>query len=189
MSVSLDVNVLPWLSLQKASRVRRTQSYFVIPAFQNIMPEWKTASMPVYLITYAVSNNFTIPTLPAKPATANFIPCIKWRSGSTVYRYKLWDDTAGILYVPIYAGEKIGKNFQIEVWSTETSNYPMDILQNASAIEVGTSIHALPSSYTASDTDIQLSAASSIISGVYIHLLGDTLPWTQTDSQIGADNT
>lgn len=183
MSASLDPNVLPWLSLTKAKVVRRVRTYFILPVFQATFIDWIGASRPVYLINYAVSNNFTIATLPEKPSGANYIPCIKWRSGNTVYRYKLWDHEDGKLYVPVYSGQKIGKNFQIEIWTTQGAT-----ASQAEAINIYTSIRPLPSTYTVSDTDIALAPYMNAIFGLYIHLLSDTLPWTQTDAQIGADN-
>lgn len=185
MSASLDVNNLPWLSLVKAKQVRRVRTYFTIPVFQFEYVAWIRASYPLGMVNYSLSNNFTIATLPVPDIGVNYVPTIKWRQGGIVHRYKLWDHPDVVLYAPIYRGQKIGKNFQLEIWNISSSLAMTQLVP----INVFTSIRPVPSIYTGSDTNIAL-AQGVVVAGAQINvrLLVDTLPWTFTDTMIGADN-
>lgn len=108
-----------WQSHEAATVVGPTFARVQIPAFDVQDIEWAGASYSVRQYNYTATKKFVLKNRPTKPSTANFVPCIKYRMGETVYRYKLWEDEKLIADIPLYNGELIRKNFCIEIWSLE----------------------------------------------------------------------
>lgn len=53
----------------------------------------------------------------------NYLLCIAWVDGNhNVYRYAMWRDVGETIYfnLPLYGGQKVGKNFRFEMWSTSS---------------------------------------------------------------------
>ncbi len=107
-----------WQTSRPAVAIDKQRAYITLPAFSSTF-EWRGVPTIVLEYQYAATNNFTVTgVLPAKPTDANFTLCIKYRIGSTVYRYKLWNTEGQLSNTPLYAGEVIKKNFTLEVWSS-----------------------------------------------------------------------
>ena len=52
----------------------------------------------------------------------NYLLTISWVDGNNnMFRYAMWKDIGEVIFenIPLYAGQKIGKNFRFEVWSTD----------------------------------------------------------------------
>lgn len=107
--------------VRQPSRWRVKLSTFLnIPAF-NVVNTWRGSSEIVAKFVYSLSTPVSfISDLPI--ANGNFCPCVSWKPTSeTIVRYKLWENVGEILYVPLYTGQQIGANFNIEIWSTNNS--------------------------------------------------------------------
>jgi len=69
------------------------------------------------LSTWDINNNteFSL-QLPITAPNETFVLCVAWTDeDGNAYRYKLWD--SGVLYYPVYDGQRIGVDAQLEVWS------------------------------------------------------------------------
>lgn len=54
--------------------------------------------------------------LPITAPNATFLLCVAWADeDGNAFRFKLWD--GGVLYYPVYNGERIGVDAQLEIWS------------------------------------------------------------------------
>ena len=96
----------------------------VIPIFSEAVPVWAGAS--TLLTQFPISNTdyyFSF-KLPIAVFGTAFIAAIRWKVDDVCYRFKLWDNTLGILYYPVYAGEKIGLNAILEIWSINSALVP-----------------------------------------------------------------
>lgn len=113
MSTTID-----WQTVRPATRADRVFSHFEIPAFAITGLTWKGASEIARQYNFTSSKNFALRSRPTKPDGADFVPCIRYRIGDTVFRYKLWDD-AGLRLngVNLYDGEIIKANFVVEFWT------------------------------------------------------------------------
>lgn len=108
-----------WQSITPASRIGKQRGYIEIPAF-DVSFDWDGINKIVAVFNYEGTKNFTILTLPTEPDEADktYIPCIKYRDDEgNVFRYKLWDSESNNIYAPVYSGQKIRHNFQIEIWA------------------------------------------------------------------------
>jgi hypothetical protein len=119
-----------WHSHRPVTKVGPRLSYLTLPAFSGISVEWRGAGEIVRQYTYAASGSFALLGLPLKPAfespEVSFTPCIKYRVGSTVYRYRLWEtdlDAISGIIAPVYNGELIRANFCIEIWGLLPQSY------------------------------------------------------------------
>lgn len=140
--------------IKPAFAVGKINHYIGIPAFSYSGIIWKGASEIVVQYNYTTTKNFILRTLPIKPTGVDFVPCIRYRVGGVVYRYKLWGDIGEILpTTPMYNGEVIKKNCVIEIWNIE--GYTTVTL--SAEFKVVLSIKSVPSDYSAiantEDTD------------------------------------
>ena len=117
-----------WLDKNPVAKLTRNQAYFVMPAFEFSVED-TTYSNLVGAFNYEAGNNFTIKSYPT-PDFSNIIPsiianfayviCVMWKDSLlNTHRYALWQDVGEVFYfdVPLYEGQKIGKNFRLEIWS------------------------------------------------------------------------
>jgi hypothetical protein len=113
-----------WLDINPITHLTRTQAYITLPAF-NVNVNWLGYSDIVASFNYEGPNNFSLIGFNIEPSsTPNYLLCIMWKdSKDNVNRYKLWSGVGEILYfnIPVYAGQKIGKNFRLEIWSTNNT--------------------------------------------------------------------
>jgi hypothetical protein len=112
-----------WLDVNpQGGELKRTEGYFGIPAF-SVAYTWQGMSDIVLAFNYSGPNNFVLKQVQSQlPASPNYVMCISWQKAGIVYRYKL-TGSGGVFYFDLvpYTGQSIGKNFRIEIWSTETS--------------------------------------------------------------------
>lgn len=115
-----------WLDINpQGGPLGRTQTFITLPAF-NVAYVWKGYSEIVAAFNFEGPNNFSLTGLQSElPVSPNYLLCIMWSdSHLNVYRYSLWRGVGEVIYFNItpYTGQKIGKNFRFEVWSTATGN-------------------------------------------------------------------
>jgi len=63
----------------------------------------------------------------------NYLLCISWiNANGLMVRYAMWKEVGEVIYfpLPLYAGQKIGKNFRFEVWSTPTTPIGQSVSMN-----------------------------------------------------------
>lgn len=135
-------SILNYETVREVSPAGWLLSYISIPTFSYTGIIWKGASEIVTQFNFAASKNFTIRRLPTAPVGVDYCAVIRWRSGTTVYRYKLWQTVGETLNEKLYRGEKIGANFVIEIWSTQTNT----TVTNIAAVTFQTSIRTVPTS-------------------------------------------
>lgn len=142
----MPVNQLNHDSIIPAVAVGKINHYIGIPVFTYSGIIWKGASEIVVQYNYTTTKNFILRSLPVKPTNVNYVPCIRYRVGGVVYRYKLWGDIGEIMpTVSLYNGEIIKKNCVIEIWNIERSL----TVSNAAEFQVTTSIRSIPEDYSA----------------------------------------
>jgi len=104
---------------------------------------WYGASVEVTQFNFSSTDVFTLRRLPTVPSGVNFLLCLKWRNGSVVTRYKLWENVGEVLNVPLYGGQIIPKNFVLEVWNLENGT----VVSNASVVKIFSSLTQVPDNY------------------------------------------
>jgi hypothetical protein len=97
---------------------KKFNKYIIIPAFAYTGITWYGASHIVGTFNFTQDKLNSFPLIPDYPTGANFILCVSWKVGTTVYRYKFWQDKGELLYVPLYTNQSIPTtSFKIEVWN------------------------------------------------------------------------
>lgn len=133
-----------WLQFKTCTEVAFRQGYVELPAFSVNNPTWTGASEIVQQYNFSADRNFRLVTLPAKPVGVNYGLCIKFRIGTVVYRYKLWNDANFVtLTAGPYTNQLIGKNFVLEIWSFNGET----ISSQDAIIRVVSSIRLFPTDY------------------------------------------
>lgn len=95
----------------------------IVPPFNLAVPTWSGASQR--LIQFPFSNSyFFVLRRGIKKFGSNFIAAVSFIEDNIVTRYKLWDDSLGVLYYPIYDGDVLGPNANLEIWSINSPNAP-----------------------------------------------------------------
>jgi len=114
-----------WLDVNKVSKLTRTETYWTLPAF-SVNSDWLGYSKIVTAFDFVATNNFSIPLDYDVPSDPNFCPCIMWVDEDlNVYRYRLWGDVGEVFFfdAPVYSGQLIKKNFRIEIWDVEQTDF------------------------------------------------------------------
>lgn len=125
-----DVGALPfprrlqrWLDVWPVTKLDRIQTYITLPAF-NINVNWQGYSDIVGAFNVEGPNNFSLKALTNVPVSPNYMLCVMWKdSSNNTYRYAIWKNVGEVVYfdIPLYTGQKIGKNFRFEIWSTNVA--------------------------------------------------------------------
>ena len=116
-----NMQITDWQSLKPVIASRKPQGYITLPVFTYTdVPRLGTSDLVVQF-NFSAPKNFCISTLPTRPLNTNYILCIKYRVGSVVYRYKLWDHDDGNVQYPAYSNQLIRANFCLEIWSVSSS--------------------------------------------------------------------
>ena len=125
-----------------AEPIDRQRGGIVLPVFSHDIdpPGWLGASYITRQYNYTIAERTSFPKIPLELATRNFCLCIRYRVGGVVTRYKLNSGVGEFLFVDLYDGQIIEKNFVLEVWTTNGE----DILSNADEIVIDTSIMHFP---------------------------------------------
>ena len=98
-----------------------------IPAFSYEIDAWPGASVEVVQFNFEAEEEFTVVRLPVPPASVTYVACIRWRVGTTVHRYKLWEGVGEKLYFPVMPTDgsvTVPEFFVIEIWTVSGSLNP-----------------------------------------------------------------
>ena len=123
-----------WLDINAQNGpLDRSRYYITLPAFSTVV-NWLGYSDIVASFNFEAPNSFSLkwlnigdPTtgvVSPIPFNPNYLLAIMWRdSYGKVYRYALWKNVGEILYfnIPLYTGQRIAKNFRLEIWSTKST--------------------------------------------------------------------
>ncbi len=147
-----------------ASYISKTLNYILIPQFSLDSIDWLGASSIQFKLSYSLPSSFTLPVSFTAPAGATFCPVIRYDVANVPIRYKLWDNVSELLYIDLYAGQLIFKNFFIEIWNVEDFN----TITNESPLILNTSRLRKPNltlgSYLCNEfTDVGLDETGDVI--------------------------
>jgi len=149
------LSLTDWLSYTPVTKRGLLGSYVTLPVTAKTGLSWGGASEIKAQYNYSASTSFRLLSLPAKPTGVNYGLCIRYRVGTTVTRYKLWEDDAFILQAPLYTNEIIKPNFVLEMWSHNGET----TLDQAAALNIITSVRSVPT--TIGDfTDVALAVGA-----------------------------
>jgi len=118
-----------WLDVNSQNGpLTRCQTYLTIPSFA-IDINWLGYSDIVQRFCYTSPNNFSLLRVKGfyVPSNLPFLLCISWvDSEGITWRYALNSNPSAVIYfnLPAYTNQKIGTNFNIEIWSC---NAPADL--------------------------------------------------------------
>lgn len=105
-------------------RLQRTRGYITLPTF-SIVNTWLGYSDIVVAFNFTCDHNFCLKSfITLVPLNPNYALFIMWiDSTNTVHRRALWQDVGEVIYstIPDYTNEVVGKNFRLEVWSTNNT--------------------------------------------------------------------
>lgn len=94
----------------------------ILPAFLLAPSTWTGTSIVLAEIAIGNTWNFSF-LMPIVPFGVNFVPAVRWQSGTVIYRYKFWTANE-VLYYPVYDGQRIGTAAIIEIWSVNSTSAP-----------------------------------------------------------------
>ena len=118
-----------WLDVNPVHRLTRAETFITIPAFSIVSQKITDYSYIVGAFNFEAPNNFVLKNW-ATTLLNNFTLAIMWEEEAatsdvnplrTVHRYILWPSSYTTLFYfdfPLYRGQKIGKNFRFEIWSS-----------------------------------------------------------------------
>ena len=136
---------------------QRTQ--IIIPAFILSVPTWIGGSSLLAEFPIENTENFSF-QLPIGVFGENFIAAIRWQSAIGVWaRYILFEHDDAVLAYPLYAGEKIGENAVLEIWSVDSVLNP----ELEDAFTLFSSILVFPPGYITNFCNYCCDNGSSII--------------------------
>lgn len=120
-----------WTSLVPLERINLRQSFSPLSAYARVgsyilIPSLNLVYDPIIGVPYILaqidftaSQNFSLKNIPVNPINGILL-CVKYRAGTTVIRFKLWDIAPLLFQTTLYNGETIKKNFVIELWADTT---------------------------------------------------------------------
>jgi len=169
-----SLNNPAWLQWRAFTPVNKLRTYVQLPAF-SFTPNWLGVSELVVQYNFSATQNFYLKNRPTRPVGVNYVLCIKYRVGDTVYRYKLWShsDATGLEEVPLYSSQLIKTNFVLEVWSAGAT------ASQATAINIITSVVQVPSDISDLD-DVALATGAEFTNFNVVQPTGWTLPTALT---------
>lgn len=166
-----------WFTLTPATRIARVGSYILIPAFSYSDISWKGVSEVVCQFNFSAEKSFVLRNVPTTPTSDQFIACIRYRVGNTVYRYKLWSGVGEVLAnAPDYSGQVIKKNFVIEIWNVANVTAPANTAEisfNTSVVSIPTDFRSLTSTELATSTEVTYDDLKTTVGELYSDLNPD----------------
>ena len=113
-----------YAAFRKVSAIQATRKTIVVPEF-SYPSVWSGVSSMLAQFPVQNTNPFTF-RRPVEQPNETFVAAVRWSVAPYVYRYKFAD--LGVLYFPVYDGERIGANAYIEIWdvSGESLAYTED---------------------------------------------------------------
>lgn len=169
--------VTNWVTFTPATPLGKKRAYIDLPAFNVTGLSWKGASEIVLQYNFSASQSFVLLNRPTKPSGVNYGLCIRYRVGSLVYRYKLWDDAGFQLQAELYTNQVIKKNFVLEVWSYDSATTAV----NSAAVRMITGVRSVPTDWRTDSADYALAV------GAAFSALGNTntIPAVVTTNLVG----
>lgn len=107
-----------------ASYLQPQRVRIVIPAFTLSVSIWANASTILAQFPFGNDDYYFSIKIPVIKFGENFVAAVRWKVNDTCYRFKLWDATNAVLYYSVYAGERIGLNAILEIWSVNSASVP-----------------------------------------------------------------
>lgn len=109
-------------SFRGLSPHRGTRRKLIIPAFSSTSPTWAGVSEITKRFSLSLPNDFSF-KLPITQPNESFVAAVSWTSGLVTYRFKFSE--LGVLYYPVYNGERLNKDSYLEIWSVagESTTY------------------------------------------------------------------
>lgn len=105
---------------ESTSYYKKIGSRILLPT-ETIDWTWYGASDIVLLYRIEASFQFSLLDI---TKSNDYVACVSWiTDGTTVHRYKLWQDVGEILYAPLYTGQYIGEDFLIEIWNVQLPHW------------------------------------------------------------------
>lgn len=181
----MSFGTLDWATVRPATAIGKTFGYFDVPAF-SFDSGWLGASVIVAQYNISLTRNFVLRNRPTKPANSNCLLAIRYRVGSTVYRYKLWEDSFCTLQADLYTGQVIKKNCVIEIWSLSTSTN----MSQTAVMRLYTSLMQIVTDFTVTPADYA-DATAALNSDEYeqnLYPIYTTGLVSQYDAALGATN-
>lgn len=169
--------------------VDKVHGYLEIPSFtlnDSDLFVWQGCSRLVACFHYTLVNKCSIVLQKLiSGIKRGFIFVVKFRIGTTVYRYKLSTDNGEVLYCPVYCNQTLPKNFIIEVWTTSYTNSSRCII-NSGDYRLQLSLLKMPNPiFSAADV---LEAGSTSYSESLFYLLPQAFTVSQDIGIYGIDN-
>lgn len=170
--------------------IRKVNYQFTVPAVNINLTAAGVNSFGClfHQFNYTAPQAFRILDWTSAQATLNLtnlaLVCVRWRSGNTAYRYRLmvtkdsqtenlFDNFYAVVRAPRYAGERIGANFSIELWSYFAGG---TVILNDMIVTTG--ILALPDNSETRVKDIAL--ANTVTRAQLDEPMPEVLPTTYT---------
>jgi hypothetical protein len=100
--------------------IRKINNNVVIPQFNLGSFAWLGSSYIVRHFFCNLPSSFTLLELPAPNLT--FCATIRYDVAEVPTRFKLWENVGELLYIPLYNGEVIHKDFFIEIWTINSGD-------------------------------------------------------------------
>lgn len=103
-----------------ARPIRFINAEFQFPAFEFTYPEWAGASYALGTLAAAPGFNYTFKP-PATAPNESFVAVIRYNSGTTYFRWRLWDNENAMIPFDLYRGEKIYNSLSpvLEIWNVQ----------------------------------------------------------------------
>jgi hypothetical protein len=118
------VRIQEFVRFRDIQQIQPTRLYLVIPAFTLVAPTWGGSSDLLLEMPVGNSYYFTLRQV-IRSFGSNIVAAVRYVENSIVTRYKLFDHADAVLYYPLYAGDVIGPNAVIEIWSVNSTDIPL----------------------------------------------------------------
>jgi hypothetical protein len=131
----LPVTVVEKDGRRVASFVGKIRKIIQTPEY-DVTCVWRGASEIVKILVFTSTLKISLSDI--TPST-DFCACISWKEGGQVIRYKLWNNVGEILYVPLYAGQRVAATFNLEIWNVaDVESFSFQFISRTSELIVPT---------------------------------------------------
>ena len=168
------------LSTTAVRAVEMVNKQVVVPAVTITTSGTFQVPYIVWQYNYSAGTDFRVINFGELQANSqrlsNCIICIRYRVGTTVYRYQLCGSTQNLASVPseLYSGQLIKANFVIEVWQINSSA----TIGIVNALSLMTSVIRVPTGENDYLPDSISSSASVTLANLQAAINPETLPTT-----------
>lgn len=131
--------------------MRFLPSEITLQAFELVTSPWPGASYAVGTIPAAPGFNYAF-VIPCVPQSSTFVPVIRYNSGTTYFRRKLWTLGTEIIPFGLYSGELIYNSLNpvLEIWTVQgqlTATMPATWYMTINPLKTPTSISDVTPAY------------------------------------------